>query len=51
VVSIASGNVTVMLSVSDTEFWLSAVVATEVTVGTIVSVVVSVVVVSSVLLF
>ena len=35
-----------MLSVSDTEFWLSAVVETEDTVGAVVSVVVSVVVVS-----
>ena len=54
VVSIASENVTMMLSVTDTEFWLSAVVETEVTVGAVVSVVVVVssvvVVVSSVLL-
>ena len=39
-VSIASENVTVMLSVIDTELWLSAVVETEVTVGAVVSVVV-----------
>ena len=38
-VSIASENVTVMLSVIDTELWLSAVVETEVTVGAVVSVV------------
>ena len=38
--SIASENVTVMLSVIDTELWLSAVVETEVTVGAVVSVVV-----------
>ena len=37
--SIASENVTVMLSVIDTELWLSAVVETEVTVGAVVSVV------------
>ena len=41
-VSIASENVTVMLSVIDTELWLSAVVETEVTVGAVVSVVVEV---------
>jgi regulation of enolase protein 1 (concanavalin A-like superfamily) len=40
VVSIASENVTVMLSVSETELWLSAVVETEDTVGAVVSVVV-----------
>ena len=40
VVSIASENVTVMLSVIDTELWLSAVVETEDTVGDVVSVVV-----------
>ena len=40
VLSIASENVTVMLSVIDTELWLSAVVDTEVTVGAVVSVVV-----------
>ena len=46
-VSIASENVTVMLSVTDTELWLSAVVETEDTVGAVVSgVVVSGVVVS-----
>ena len=39
VVSIASENVTVMLSVIDTELWLSAVVDTEITVGAVVSVV------------
>ena len=39
VVSIASENVTVMLSVIDTELWLSAVAETEVTVGAVVSVV------------
>ena len=39
VLSIASENVTVMLSVIDTELWLSAVVETEVTVGAVVSVV------------
>ena len=39
-VSIASENVTVMLSVIDTELWLSAVVETEVTVGAVVSVLV-----------
>ena len=33
VLSIASENVTVMLSVIDTALWLSAVVETEVTVG------------------
>ena len=38
--SIASENVTVMLSVTDTELWLSAVVETEDTVGAVVSVVV-----------
>jgi hypothetical protein len=52
VVSIASENVTVMLSVIATELWLSAVVETEDTVGAVVSVVVVVlsvvVVVSSV---
>ena len=37
---IASENVTVMLSVIDTELWLSAVVETEDTVGAVVSVVV-----------
>ena len=37
--SIASENVTVMLSVIDTELWLSAVVETEDTVGAVVSVV------------
>ena len=37
---IASENVTVMLSVVDTELWLSAEVETEETVGLIVSVVV-----------
>ena len=37
--SIASENVTVMLSVIDTELWLSAVVDIEVTVGAVVSVV------------
>ena len=37
--SIASENVTVMLSVIDTELWLSAVVDTEDTVGAVVSVV------------
>ena len=36
-VSIASENVTVMLSVIDTELWLSAVVETEETVGAVVS--------------
>ena len=36
---IASENITVMLSVVDTELWLSAVVETEVTVGAVVSVV------------
>ena len=36
---IASENITVMLSVIDTELWLSAVVETEVTVGAVVSVV------------
>ena len=36
-VSIASENVTVMLSVIDTELWLSAVVETEDTVGAVVS--------------
>ena len=46
-VSIASENVTVMLSVTDTELWSSAVVETEVTVGAVVSVVVSVLVVVS----
>jgi hypothetical protein len=40
VVSIASENVTVMLSVIATELWLSAVVETEDTVGAVVSVVV-----------
>ena len=35
--SIASENVTVMLSVIETELWLSAVVETEVTVGAVVS--------------
>ena len=35
--SIASENVTVMLSVIDTELWLSAVVETEDTVGAVVS--------------
>ena len=39
VVSIASENVTVMLSVIATELWLSAVVETEDTVGAVVSVV------------
>jgi len=39
VLSIASENVTVMLSVIETELWLSAVVETEVTVGAVVSVV------------
>ena len=38
-VSIVSENVTEMLSVIDTELWLSAVVETEVTVGAVVSVV------------
>ena len=38
--SIASENVTVRLSVIDTELWLSAVVETEDTVGAVVSVVV-----------
>ena len=38
--SIASENVTVMLSVIDTELWLSAVVETEDTVGAVVSVLV-----------
>ena len=48
VVSIASENVTMMLSVVDTELWLSAVVETEDTVGAVVSVlVVSVLVVVS----
>ena len=37
VVSIASENVTVMLSVIATELWLSAVVETEDTVGAVVS--------------
>ena len=37
VVSIASENVTMMLSVVDTELWLSAVVETEDTVGAVVS--------------
>ena len=37
-VAIASENVTVMLSVIDTELWLSAVVETEDTVGAVVSV-------------
>jgi len=36
-VSIASENVTVMLSVIDTELWLSAVVEIEETVGAVVS--------------
>ena len=36
--SIASENITVMLSVIDTELWLSAVVETEDTVGAVVSV-------------
>ena len=40
VVSIASENVTVMLSVIATELWLSAVVETEDTVGAVLSVVV-----------
>ena len=39
VLSIDSENVTVMLSVIDTELWLSAVVDTEITVGAVVSVV------------
>jgi hypothetical protein len=43
VVSIASENVTMMLSVTDTELWSSAVVETEVTVGAVVSVLVVVV--------
>ena len=38
--SIASENVTMMLSVVDTELWLSAVVETEDTVGAVVSVLV-----------
>jgi len=38
VVSIASENVTVMLSVIDTELWLSAVVEIEETVGAVVSI-------------
>ena len=37
-VSIASENVTVMLSVIDTELWLSAVVEIEETVGAVVSI-------------
>ena len=37
VLSIASENVTVMLSVIDTALWLSAVVETEVTVGAVMS--------------
>jgi hypothetical protein len=37
-VSIASEKVTVMLSVIDTELWLSAVVETEDTVGAVVSI-------------
>ena len=40
VVSIASENVTMMLSVVDTELWLSAEVETEETVGAVVSVLV-----------
>ena len=40
VVFIASENITVMLSVIDTELWLSAVVETEDTVGAVVSVLV-----------
>ena len=47
--SIASENVTVMLSVIDTQLWLSAVVETEDTVGAVVSVVEEVVVVEDVL--
>jgi hypothetical protein len=39
-VPIASENVTMMLSVIDTELWLSAVVETEDTVGAVVSVLV-----------
>ena len=38
VLSIASENVTVMLSVIDTQLWLSAVVETEDTVGAVVSI-------------